>query len=298
MLFIWNSRLLTPLAFMSLVSGALAQTAPSTTANPCPSTTAPVLASFSAERVLDPAQVLSTLTPALPPGLGAAVQSKVMEIHESISFAAQNQVLTLNLFPMQTGAPLPTPPNSLTPTSVFSIVALKVDKIYTSCTPGTSVMFAGTIATNAPPSPFGNLTGAPAAVSVGLTNENPPKITNVVVLEAGTSVAYSAAGAGTITFAASPVTPPGSNSGPGIVLNVAQLTTLPFVDLDASGTTSDNLPLTFEWTVVAGAADIGNAKTAKAIGYILGGAGTYSFRVKVTDSKGNVSTKDVDVQYF
>jgi hypothetical protein len=285
---------------MCLAGGAVAQTSPQPTPNPCPSTSAPVLLSFSAERVLDPTQNLSTLTPVLPPGLSTAVQNKVMEIHESIIFNSGNQVLTLNLFPAQTGAPLPTPPNSLPSASIYSILAMRVDKVYTTCTPSTSLMFVGTIATNTPTSPFGNVTGAPAAVSVGLTNDNPPKITNVVVLQAGTSVEYSAAGAGTITFASSTVTPPPppSNVGPNIVLNVPDLTTLPFVDLDASGTTSQNLPLTFQWTVIAGASDIGNAKTAKAIGYILGGIGAYTFRVTVTDSKGNVSMKDVTVQYM
>jgi len=256
------------------------------------------LVSFSAERVLDPAQVLSTLTPVLPPGLLTGIQNKVMEIHESIIFNEQNQVLTLNLFATQTGAPLPTPPNSLAPGSVFSTLALKTDKVYTTCTPSTSLMFVGTIAANTPPSPFGNLTGVPAAVSVGLTNDKPPKLTNVVVLEAGTAVAYSTAGTGTVTFLSSPVTPPGSNEGPSIIIKAPDLTTIPVVDLDASATTSDNPPLTFEWSVVAGAADIANAKSAKAIGYILGSIGTYMFRVKVTDSKGNVSIKDVNIQYL
>jgi hypothetical protein len=58
------------------------------------------------------------------------------------------------------------------------------------------------------------------------------------------------------------------------------------------------MPLTFQWTVVAGAADIANAKSAKAIGYIQGGAGLYTFRVTVTDSQGNVATKDVAFQFL
>jgi hypothetical protein len=291
-------RFLTVIGAMCLAGSAVAQTTTPTATNPCPSTTAPNLVSFSVERVLDPAQVLSTLTPTLPEGLSAAIQNKAMELHESIAFNSQNQVLTLNLFSEQAAAPLPTPPNSLTPGSIISILALKVDKVYTTCTPNTSLMFVGTVATNTPAGPFGNVTGAPAAVSVGLTNDNPPKITNVVVLEAGTSVAYSAAGAGTVTFSASTVTQPGSGTGPKIVVKAPDLTTLTAVELDASGTTGDNVPLTFQWTVVAGAADIANPKSAKALGYILGSVGTYTFRVTVTDSKGNVSSKDVNIQYL
>src|SRR5690242_8597128 len=131
---ICHKRFLTVVGAMCLVEGAIAQTSAPTVPNPCPLTTAPVLVSFSVERVLDPAQVLSTLTPVLPPGLSPAVQNKTIEIHESITFNAQNQLLTLNLFQEQTGAPLPTPPNSVGSGSILSILAMKVDKIYTTCT--------------------------------------------------------------------------------------------------------------------------------------------------------------------
>ena len=38
-------------------------------------------------------------------------------------------------------------------------------------------------------------------------------------------------------------------------MNFQALTTITVVDLDASATTSQNLPLTFQWSVVFGAAD-------------------------------------------
>jgi hypothetical protein len=281
---------------MWLMGRAVAQTPPSTTTNPCPSTNPPALLFFSVERVVDPTQVLSTVTPLIPASVATGVQNKVLEIHETITF--NNPVLTLNLFPMQAGSPIPTPPHGVIPGTVFSTMAVNVDKVYTTCTPNTSVMFVGTVAADATVYPFGNRTGAPAAVFVGLTNDNPPLIKNVVELEAGIAVSYSPTGAGSILFLSAPVVPPGTNNGPGIVVNVPQLTTLPVVTLDASATTSANPPLTFHWTVVAGAADIANASSAKATGYILGSAGSYTFRVMVTDSKGNVMTKDVTIQYL
>ena len=71
------------------------------------------------------------------------------------------------------------------------------------------------------------------------------------------------------------------------------------MDLDTSASTTTNPPLTFEWTVVAAAADIANAQSAKALGYLLGSSSAaYTFRVTVTDSKGNVAAKDVTVQYL
>jgi hypothetical protein len=297
-----------------LGGGAAAQTTtpPPTTAIPCPAaasggpaTAAPNLVAFSVERVLDPTQISSTFPATFPAGLATAVSSKVMEIREGITFNSANQVLTINLFPVQTGAPIPTPANSITPGTIFGTLALKVDKVYTSCTPNASVMFAGTVATNTPSSPFGNLSGEPAAVSVGLSSTGststttPPNITNVAVLIAGTAVEFSAAGSGTITFTSGPVAPPGSTGGPNIVVASAGPTAYRIVDLDASGTTSTGGgTLTFKWIVVAGAADVANPTMAKATAYIQGGAGVYTFRVTVTDSQGNVSSKDVNVQFL
>lgn len=300
------SHLSKAFGLLAVVSVALAQTTtpptPTPTPVPCPSGTStatpPTLLSFSAERVLSPTQISSTLTPAFPSGLASAITANTMELHESFAFNAQNQVLTLNMFPLQTGSPVPTPSTAFVPTSVFNIVAIKVDKVYTSCLPNASVMFVGTVSTNTPVSPFGNLTGAPVAVSIGLSSDNPPKVTNVAVLIAGTALEFSAAGAGTITFSASPVTPPGSTGGPNVIVSATSPTAVRVADLDASATTSPNTPLKFQWTVVAGAAAISNSNQAKATVFIQGGVGTYTFRVTVTDSQGNVATKDVDVVFL
>src|SRR5436190_10488557 len=127
------SRLLTAVVVICSVGGAGAQTPPPTTSNPCPSPTSPTLASFAVERVLDPAQILSTIPPTIPASVATGVQNKVLEIHETMTFDSQNQVLTLNLFPMQTGSPIPTPPGGVVPGSVFATIALKVDTIKTTC---------------------------------------------------------------------------------------------------------------------------------------------------------------------
>jgi hypothetical protein len=298
---IHSSRFSAAVAVVLLVATASAQTPtpPTTTSSPCPSTTPPVLQSFSVENAVAANQVLSTLTPTLPTAITAAVAAGTLEIRQFATFNSTNSLLTLNNFTVQTGAPLPTPTGTIVPSSIFSIVAIKVDKVYTSCTPTASVLFVGTVATNTPASVFGNLTGVPAAVSIGLTSDTPPKITNVVTVAAGTAVQFAAAGGGTVTFTAGTVTPPGSGGGPNIVIANAGPTAYRVVDLDASGTTGANTPFTFVWSVVAGAATIGgDPASAKATAYIQGGAGIYTFRVTVTDSKGNVTTKDVDIQFL
>ena len=296
-----TSRFSAALAVALFAATASAQTTtpPTTTPSPCPSTTAPVLQSFSVENALTPSQILATMTPTLPPGVAPVGGGSALEIRQMATFNSANQLLTLNYFTVQSGATLPTPTGTIVPSSIFSILSIKIDKVYTTCAPSAGVMMVGTVATNTPPSPFGSLVGAPAAVSVGLTSDTPPKITNVVTLFAGTAVAYSASGGGTVTFTAGTVTPPGSGGGPKIVIAPAGPTSYSVVTLDASGTTSTNTPLTYMWTVVSGSGYIGGDPTKSVVtAYLQGGAGIYTFQVTVTDSKGNVSTQMVPVQFL
>jgi hypothetical protein len=182
-------------------------------------------------------------------------------------------------------------------TSLFSTLTIRVDAVYTSTGRRPGVLFVGTVASNTPASPFGDLSGSPAAVSIGYTTDNPAKINNVAVVVSGNVLEFAGTAGGTVTFTTSPVTPPGSSGGPTIVVAPIGTTAFSIVDLDASATTGSNLPLKFHWSVVAGAADIGNQDAAIATGYILGGAGVYTFRVTVTDAAGNTASKDVNVQY-
>jgi len=299
-----KSRFSAAIAVALLTATASAQTTttptPTPTSGPCPATTPPVVQSFTVERSLTAAQTLATGQPTVPANVLAGISTTppALQVRESITYDPANQLLTLNEFSVQPGAALPTPAGALAPTSIFSILSIKVDKVYTSCTPATSVMFVGTVATNSPASPYGNLSGAPAAVSIGLTNATPQAITNVVTLIAGTVIEYSAAGGGTVTFTAGSATPPGSGGGPTVVVAPTGATAYRVVDLDASASTG-NAPLTFQWTVVAGAAYVGGDPTQpKATGYIQGGTGVYTFRVTVTDAKGKVTTKDVNIQFL
>lgn len=270
------------------------------TTTACTTTTTSPLQSFSVEETLPLTGFNSSFTPTFPTGVQAAIQANTLEIRQAISYNAQNKLLTLNLFTVQTGAPVPTPTNAIPSNapSLLSVLSIKVDTLYTSTGNRPSVMFVGTVATNSPSSPFGDLTGTPAALSVGYTGDTPAKINNVAVLIAGTVLQFAGTGTGAVTFTSTAVTPPGtSGAGPAIVVPTPGATTLRVVTLDASQTTGTDTPLTFKWSVVAGAADVANANAATATGYILGGSGIYTFRVTVTDNKGNVSTKDINVQF-
>src|SRR6266851_5593975 len=66
---IHTSRFSAAFAAALLAATASAQTPPVTTATPCPSSTPPVVQSFSVENALAPNQILATMTPKLPAGV-------------------------------------------------------------------------------------------------------------------------------------------------------------------------------------------------------------------------------------
>ena len=255
--------------------------------------TPPTIQTLNIERALDVKQVLTSLTPDIPPVIAAGVLSGALELRESLTYNPANQVLTLNEFSVQAGAPIPTTGNR----SIFSTVVVNVEKVYTSFTPRPSLMLAGTVATNAPASPFGNLSGAPAAVGIGYTKDNPPKLTDVTVLIAGSAVEFSAGAAGTLAFV-QPPEPPGPDNAPKIVITSPTSVYTLVADLDASTSTTANPPLTFLWTVVEGNADIARQDQAKALAYLIGGKGSYTFKVTATDAKGNKSSQNVTINHY
>src|SRR5437660_414270 len=100
--------------------------------------TPPTLQTLNFERVLDTKQVLTTLTPTLPPVVVAGLLAGALELRESMNFNPVNQVLSINAFTVQSGAVIPTPSGpGFTP---FSIVSMNVDKIYSSLSPRPGLM--------------------------------------------------------------------------------------------------------------------------------------------------------------
>lgn len=291
---IGKARLSLVLGTLVMAGAAAAQTTSPVTATTTQSPSA--VASFNTERAVPLTAFSSSFTPTIPPAVQTGVTSGAMEIRETVAYDAVNQVLALNLFTVQTGSPLPTPANTIPASSIFSTLSIKIDKVYVESLPTPGIMFVGTVSTNSPASPFGNLAGAAAAVAIGYTSDTPPKINNVVTLIAGTVVEYTPSAAGTVTFTSSPVTPPGS-TGPAIVIANVGTTSARSITLDASGTTGSNTPLTYSWSVVSGAADVSGRTSAVAAGIIYGGPGTYVFKVTVTDANGNVASQNISVLF-
>jgi hypothetical protein len=268
------------------------------------------LQSLSIERVLTLSNVLSTQTATIPPNILASITGGAQEIRERLIFNSQANTLTSTVFLVAVGSPNPTPIGVDLTQSTVEGFTLSIDRIYTTCKPVPNVLLVGTIAQssggiNTPTGLFGNFIGAPAAISIGYTTDNPPKINNAVIVVAGTVVDFSASATGTITFPPSPVTPPGTSGAPTIVVNPAPPTTAGAriqvvnnpLHLDATGTTDPSgKTLTFQYSSVPPVAftpspNIPNPDVQ------FPSAGDYTITLTVMNSAGLTSSVQIPFQF-
>jgi hypothetical protein len=301
----------------AVVLPALAQTSGKSSAATC--STAPTsLTAFTFERTLNLVSatgtalgaatsqvgVFTTFTPNINPTVLAAVVSGAQEVREQASLNTTTNVLTVQAFTVAPGSPSPTPPVAINTGQILWNYQVQVNSISFSCQPVPSILITGTIANNFPVTPFGNASGALAAVGIGYTTDNPPKLNNVVTLIPGLAGLYSASATGTLTFPSASVTPPGTaGNAPVIVFTPGptQQSINRQFQLDASKSTDPNgLQLTFSWTQVNTniSAAIANANTATPLVMFGGGQGDYTFQVVVTNSKGASSTAQTTISYF
>jgi hypothetical protein len=242
-------------------------------------------------------------TPTFNAETQAALTSGALEARQLFSLNPNTNVITITTFGAQPGTPSPTLPANINFGNVIGVAQFNVQQVLTSCRPSPSVLYVGTILSNFPVDPFGNLTGTPAAISVGYTNENPPKITSVVLVTSGVATTFSAAGFGTITFPAGSTTPPGTTGNqPTIVFSpsATQSTSQKQLFLDASKSTSaTGGQLTYVWRQVNQnqAAAINNGNTATPLITFSGGKGDYIFEVTATDSAGNSAKATTTITY-
>lgn len=296
-------------AFIGLVigSGLLnAQTTTTTTTTTPPTcTTAPAsITALSIERVLTLSNVLTTLTPNVSPAILASVTSGAQEIRDRIIYNPQQGTVTDTTFLVAPGSPNPTPLGIDVTQSTLQSFVLSVSQIYTSCKPTPGILIVGTIGSAS--SPYANLNGALAAVSIGYTTDATPKINNVVEVVAGQVVAYSASALGTLTFPVSTVVPPGSNPGAPVInfpftppaSGSIQVNQSPFF-LDASSSTDPNkLPLTFTFTSDKPANFIPGPTPGATQIYFGSGSGDYTITITATNSAGQSTSTKVILTYI
>ena len=295
----------------AVIAGVIGLTLSLTSLQAQTCTVAPTgLQALSLERVLTLGNVLSTQTANIPANILASITGGAQEIRERLIFNSQANTLTATVFLVAAGSPNPTPIGVDLTQSTLESFTLNIDRVYTSCKPVPNVLLVGTIGQssggiNTGTGLFGSFLGAPAAISIGYTTDTPPKINNAVVVIAGTVVDFSAAASGTLTFPASPVTPPGSTGAPAIVITPAppttpgariQVVTTP-LHLDATATTDPNgKALTFQYSSVPPVAfspspNIPNPDVQ------FPSAGDFTITLTVTNSAGLTSSIQLPFQF-
>jgi len=191
--------------------GALGMQAQSPPASATCTIAPPATQSFSIERTVMPSNTETTYDTSISSTILASLASGTLEMRERLVTNSQTSTLTSTVFLVQAGTPIPTPASVDISAMTLATYTISIDQTYTSCSPSPSVMFTGRVTSSSggPSSPNGiyNLTfsGTPAAVSIGYTTDNPPRVNNVVELFAGVAVSYSPIGYGVVTFIANPV---------------------------------------------------------------------------------------------
>ena len=269
---------------------------------PAAGQTTATLQAFSIERAIALNNILTTIIPTADPSVLAAIAGGALEMRERLIYNPQANTVTSTVFLVASGSPIPTPLTVDLTHSTVAAFTLGINSVTIASKPVPSILFAGNISFSTM-TPYGIYTGAPAAISVGYTNDTPPKINNVVDVISGAVVTYSASAAGTITVMQASTSGGGgggTSNAPVVVLNPATQTAITrLIRLDASMSTDPkNLPLTFAWTAPPSpSANIINANTATPDVQLLSGFGTYTFQVTVTDSAGLSSTATATVNY-
>jgi hypothetical protein len=283
------AMLLVALASVRPLAGQTTPTTPTT----C-TTAPPGLTTLDIERAATLADILTTLTPNVPANVLASIASGAQVLREIFIYNSQLGTVTSTVFLVAAGAPLPTP-NFNFQTGVIQSTTVKISQILTSCSPTPSLMLVGTVSTSTVNGVYGTLTGAPAAISIGYTTDTPPLINNVVEVIAGSVAVYSASAAGTVTFPAVPVVPPGSTGGITITVTnpvlgtvaggtgkITQVAQNPLL-LDASTSTGTG-PLTFTWSTLGAPVNFVGTGTPGQILVTFPSKGDFTIQLTVTDT--------------
>jgi len=264
------------------------------------------LTALNFERSIALNNVLTTITPTIPPNLLAAIAGGALDVREQTAYNPQQNALTSTVFVVPTGAPNPTNLAQIPAASVVAIVGISVANIAITSKPVPAVQITGPISQSTV-TPYGSYIGGSGTFSFGYTTDTTPKINKVIETVAGTIVIYSPSSSGTFTIVnpANPIVNP--NPGVAIVVNGSTSatpsfsTTLNQIILDASASKSTNPgALTYSWTATSGSASISFPNGNQSIANVQLGSGkiTYVITLKVTDSTGASSTVTITINYF
>lgn len=270
----------------------------------------PQVEEFVAEAAVPLNFVLSPAVPNIPAGIFQQLQAGTLQARQRTTYNPDRNILTVWIFTSGPNDPLPTPPGNL-PQAVaprtISLFEIAPEAILQSSSPTPNILFAGRVVSNNVTSPFGDLTGATAAVSLGYDPENAGTFTLLGGTVAGSHVTFSPAGRGTLRITGGDNGNGGGNGGgipgnraPMVVIDpLPSMTTVRVLGLNASRSSDpDGDPLTFQWRSIGRQAAMSNANTAQPQVQFGGEVGEYVFEVTVSDNQGNSSTGRATVTYI
>ncbi|MEK7406555.1 MAG: PKD domain-containing protein [Acidobacteriota bacterium] len=257
---------------------------------------------FMAEAVVQPNFLLTPTPPQFPPDLVAAISAGQLEIRARMTYSPAQKLLTVHVFLVPGGSPLPLP--AAPPTTTPPTLALgtgKIESILISQKPAPNVLMTGAIvSTPVIVSSFGDLNGYGYALSFGYTPGTPAKFTCLTSSIAGSHTNYFPTAVGTLKFKEPTVPPaPKPNQAPvAVITPETQTVTVRQIQLD--GTKSydpDGDPITYSWKYVGKTAALLNPNSAAPAVQFAEGRGEYTFELTVTDSQGATSKATTKVMF-
>jgi len=254
--------------------------------------------SLTLERILNPANVATSLPSLIPQPVMTGVASKSLEVRESFVYRPGSGTVNYIQFSVPAGTPIPTPPSVDISGSTYFVAVLAVQKISVGSNPTyPSVQFSGTIASTQ--GPLGSITGTPATLSFGYTNPKLPTFNDVLSTISGVSAGYSAAAVGEMTLMQAPIAN-SPCSTPLVITAPTLATTTNYVNLDGSQSFDcSGQPLTYQWHVLTpnGSVTVYSPTSPKAVARLNAGPGQYSLTLTVTNANGISATSSILVTY-
>ncbi|MBV8845007.1 MAG: OmpA family protein [Bryobacterales bacterium] len=244
---------------------------------------------------------------AVPPTINSGQSSTLMWTVQNATTVSISSIGTVNPSGSQSVSPAATTTYTLTATNQSGTATATATVTVTGGSGVTITSF--TASPSSSPAPGTKVTLS--CVATGATS-----LTVAGVMFNGTSVTYPVFPTATTTYTCiatnqsgqtdtATVTVPvstggGGTTGPGPTVVVAgglsQTTIYRIITLDASASTSPNLPLTYQWTPASGTpVAISNANTASPTLQLGNQTGQYLVNLTVTDSKGNSTTVTVSI---
>jgi len=256
--------------------------------------------SLTLERVLDPADVATTLPSLIPQPVLGGVASHNLEIRDIFVYAPASGVVNYTQFSVPAGTPIPTPSTVDISNSTYFAAKLAVQKISVGSNASyPSVQFSGTVVSLQ--GPLGSVTGTPATLSFGYTNTKPPTFNNVLSSISGLSSAFSATGVGDMTLVQVPISNINPCSGPIAVTAPVIVTTTNYIELDGSQSfdCSGQALTYYQWGVLTPLGTVTLTNPTSPIGFarLNDGPGEYSLTLTVTNAKGVSTTTGILVTY-